>query len=205
MRRVFVIFFLLASLAGCGGPVSNFSSVVTPVSVTVMPPAVSERTAQYQNPVPVRASDGTIAESCPDPAIIQGQTPNDHAWYIFCTNERFFDFGPVHLLPVLRSTDLVHWTHLGDVFSKMPPWVAGDGGLWAPDIQFFNGKYVLYYSVSNTAQGGSAIYVATADSHPLTALRASAHAKQISNIADTATARRPNKRRAVTATAMANP
>jgi arabinan endo-1,5-alpha-L-arabinosidase len=164
MRRVPVIIFLLALLAGCGGPSSNFSPVIASTTLAVAQPVGSERTAQYQNPVPVHASDGSIAESCPDPSIIQGQTPNDHAWYVFCTNDRFVDYGSVHLMPILRSTDLIHWTHVGDVFSKMPPWVAGDGGLWAPDIQFFNGKYVLYYSVSNTAQGGSAIYVATADS-----------------------------------------
>jgi arabinan endo-1,5-alpha-L-arabinosidase len=48
----------------------------------------------------------------------------------------------------------------------MPSWVASDGGLWAPDIEYFNGQYYLYYAVSDTtlAGGGSAIFVATSNS-----------------------------------------
>ena len=41
---------------------------------------------------------------------------------------------------------------------------ASGGGLWAPDIQYFNGTYHLYYAVSNSTLGGSAIFVATSDS-----------------------------------------
>ena len=36
-----------------------------------------------------------------------------------------------------------------------------DAGLWAPEIQFFGGKYYLYYAASETKAGGSAIGVAT--------------------------------------------
>jgi arabinan endo-1,5-alpha-L-arabinosidase len=124
----------------------------------------------YVNPLPVALPDGSYAESCPDPSIIHGQS--DKFWYLYCTNERFADGGAVHLLPISRSEDLVHWTYMGDVFSQMPRWVASDGWLWAPDIQYFNGRYNLYYAVSNTAAGGSAIYVVTSDTPtgPWTAL-----------------------------------
>ena len=148
-------------LAGCGGGVSPPTPIVTAAAAPSVA-TVAERTPQYQNPVEVRTADGSLAESCPDPSIVQ--SPTDQAWYVFCTNERFSDNGPVHLIPVLRSTDLVHWAYMGDVFPSIPPWVAADGGLWAPDIRRFNNKYFLYYSASNTRQGGAAIFVATSDS-----------------------------------------
>ncbi len=73
------------------------------------------------------------------------------------------------LIPILRSADLRTWEYVGDVFSKRPRWVAPNVGLWAPDIQYFNGKYYLYYSAAGTVGGGrhgqdSAIGVATSTS-----------------------------------------
>jgi arabinan endo-1,5-alpha-L-arabinosidase len=74
-----------------------------------------------------------------------------------------------HLLPIYHSTDLVNWTYHSDAFTKRPKWV-GNAGLWAPDIQYFNGKWYLYYSVApgsggKRTGGGSAIGVATS-THP---------------------------------------
>jgi arabinan endo-1,5-alpha-L-arabinosidase len=74
-----------------------------------------------------------------------------------------------HLLPIYHSTDMVNWTYHSDAFTKRPKWV-GNAGLWAPDIQYFNGKWYLYYSVApggggKRTGGGSAIGVATS-SHP---------------------------------------
>ncbi len=105
-------------------------------------------------------------ESCPDPSIIHGQQPGDANWYMYCTNEIFHDNSPLHLIPISKSQDLVNWTWSGDVFAQMPSWVASDGGLWAPDIEYFNGQYYLYYAVSDTtlAAAGSAIFVATSNS-----------------------------------------
>jgi len=105
-------------------------------------------------------------ESCPDPSIIHGQTPGDQYWYMYCTNEIFHDNSPLHLLPISISADLVNWKYAGDVFQKTPSWVAAAGGLWAPDIEYFNGQYYVYYAVSDTtlSGAGSAIFVATSAS-----------------------------------------
>jgi len=60
----------------------------------------------------------------------------------------------------------VNWKYAGDVFQKTPSWVAAAGGLWAPDIEYFNGQYYVYYAVSDTtlSGAGSAIFVATSAS-----------------------------------------
>ncbi|HWR37369.1 MAG TPA: family 43 glycosylhydrolase [Clostridia bacterium] len=152
MRSALALLLLLPLLA-CGGGVPAESRFST----------VQATAGQYMNPLPIVLFDGSRAESCPDPSIIHGQEPDDDYWYLYCTNERFADHARVHLLPISKSLDLVNWTYVGDVFDRLPPWVAPGAGLWAPDIQFFNGKYYLYYSASNTVMGGSAIFVATSD------------------------------------------
>jgi len=145
---------LLASLAliacGTGGP-------------SVHPSLVQERVGSYANPMRIAVPNGNTAESCPDPSIIRGQNAGDTNWYLYCTSEMFTDHSRLHYMSISKSTDLVNWTYVGDVFASKPRWVAGDGYLWAPDIQYFNSKYYLYYAVSNTRAGGAAIFVATSN------------------------------------------
>jgi arabinan endo-1,5-alpha-L-arabinosidase len=131
-------------------------------------------TGVYKNPLkPQIPSDG-IVESCADPSIIYGQ---DNYWYMYCTTDplRGDDRDAAgnlifHLIPILRSLDLVNWTYVGDAFSARPSWVKSDAGLWAPDIEYFNGEYYLYYTASDTDPNhdgngdGSAIGVATSPS-----------------------------------------
>ncbi|MBN9391469.1 MAG: family 43 glycosylhydrolase [Chloroflexi bacterium] len=131
------------------------------------------RSPIYTNPLNIRIPGDGKVESCADPSIIYGQGKGDNNWYIFCTtdplndsdrNSANTDFN-FHLMPVLKSHDLVNWTYLGDVFPSRPAWVNPTAGLWAPDIEFLNGKYYLYFTASDTSLpgGGSAIGVATAD------------------------------------------
>lgn len=137
------------------------------------PPASAQGPAVYQNPLPVTIPGGGMVESCADPTIIYGQTPGDNFWYMYCTTDPLNGEDRdaagnliFHLIPILRSADLIHWEYVGDVFQTRPDWVADDAGLWAPDIQYFNGQYYLYYTASWTdlPGGGSAIGVATAPS-----------------------------------------
>jgi arabinan endo-1,5-alpha-L-arabinosidase len=130
-------------------------------------------TGTYRNPLSIQIPGDGQVESCADPSIIRGQQPGDTAWYIYCTMDPLNDQDHApgggfnfHMIPMLRSYDLVNWTYMGDAFSARPSWVAGDAGLWAPDIRFFNNQYYLYYTASwtNLPGGGSAIGVATSSS-----------------------------------------
>jgi len=133
-------------------------------------------TGTYRNPLAIQIPSGGKVESCADPSIIRGQAPQDPYWYIYCTKDPLngadrniageFIF---HNIPILRSLDLVQWTYEGDVFTQAnyPSWVEPDAGLFAPGIEYFNGKYYLYYSATNTnletsRNDDSAIGVATA-------------------------------------------
>jgi arabinan endo-1,5-alpha-L-arabinosidase len=114
----------------------------------------------YTNPVSAPAAD-TFA----DPSVIRGR---DGSWYAYATSDPLHtgDTAP-HPLPILRSDDLVHWTYAGDVFTaaSRPAWATPAAGLWAPDIRYLDGRYVLYFTVTDTILnpgGDSAIGVATA-------------------------------------------
>jgi arabinan endo-1,5-alpha-L-arabinosidase len=125
----------------------------------------------YTNPLPIQIPGDGMVESCADPTILHGQA-TDTFWYMYCTtdplngNDKTGDNFNFHLIPMLRSSDLVNWTYMGDAFNAKPSWVASNAGLWAPEVQYFNNQYYLYYTASDTALpgGGSAIGVATSPS-----------------------------------------
>ncbi|MDP4275158.1 MAG: family 43 glycosylhydrolase [Bacteroidota bacterium] len=91
----------------------------------------STKTSTYMNPV--------VKTSLPDPTVIRS---NDGCYYLYATED-------IHNVPILKSKNLVNWTKVGTVFTDAtrPDFVAG-GGIWAPDIEFINGQYVLYYAMS---------------------------------------------------------
>jgi arabinan endo-1,5-alpha-L-arabinosidase len=142
------------------------AAMLTVLGVGVAPPASAQpgqpayRPATYVNPVSAPAAD-TFA----DPAVIRG---GDGAWYAFGTSDPLKAGETDHrLIPILRSDDLVNWTYVGDAFSaaNRPAWATPAAGLWAPDIRRIGGRYVLYYTVTDTTLNpgdDSAIGVATA-------------------------------------------
>ncbi|ADO72201.1 family 43 glycosylhydrolase [Stigmatella aurantiaca] len=132
------------------------------------PPTVN--TKSYTNPLRAVIPGGGTVDNCPDPTLIRGQQPGDTSWYVYCTmdplNAQDKDGeGKLkqHLIPMLKSTDLVDWTYAGDAFTAPPEWAQPTTDLWAPEIEYFGGKYHLYYSVVDSKSGGNAIGVATSD------------------------------------------
>lgn len=96
-----------------------------------------------------------IDRSLPDPTVIRA---DDGYFYLYATED-------VRNLPIYRSRDYMHWDYVGTAFTSetRPKWNP-KGGIWAPDINHINGKYVLYYAKSEW--GGEwtcGIGVATAD------------------------------------------
>ena len=115
----------------------------------------------YTNPV----SKG-FADTFADPAVIKAK---DGYWYAYGTSDPLKEGeGEFHTIPISRSKDLVNWEHVSDAFSSPNEvsWAAEDAGIWAPDIRYFNGKYHMYYVVTETTvtpeTGDSAVGVATA-------------------------------------------
>ena len=52
---------------------------------------------------------------------------------------------------ILRSTDLAHWTPVGNALPRLPAW-ASPGATWAPSVIALGGRYLLYYTVFDGAQ-----------------------------------------------------
>lgn len=109
----------------------------------------------------------------PDPSIIRD--PSTGAWYAYGTTD-YWTSSPssLHVMPILTSRNLTSWTFVRNVFSPadtaaapgsptQPAWT-GNPFLWAPEVHIIDGRYVMYYTASGTAAGGSAIGVATAAS-----------------------------------------
>lgn len=75
-----------------------------------------------------------------DPTVIRG---DDGDFYLYATE------AGRNNIPILRSSDLVHWKKVGEVFTpENHPHITDKAGanLWAPDINRIGDRYVLYYS-----------------------------------------------------------
>lgn len=85
----------------------------------------------YYNPV--------VRNSLPDPTLVKA---SDGYFYLYATED-------IRNVPIYRSKDLVKWSYLHPAFTEQtrPKFVTG-GGIWAPDINYINGQYVMYYSMS---------------------------------------------------------
>jgi arabinan endo-1,5-alpha-L-arabinosidase len=127
--------------------------------------------AMYSNPLPITLPDGTLQTDCADPTVLQSQTPGDSQWYAFCTTDSLNDADVdslgvrrSHLIPMLRSSDLVHWQYLGDAFGAvLPAWMSPTTALWAPAAVYRNGSYYLYYTVTDVADAVSGAPGCTSD------------------------------------------
>src|SRR5919107_1985985 len=118
-------------------------------------------TSSYVNPV-----SETFADTFADPAVIKAK---DGYWYAYGTTDPVREGEKqFHTIPMARSDDLVNWEYVGDAFnaSNRPFWAAADGNVWAPDVRYMNGKYYMYYVVTQTTvtpeRNDNAIGVATA-------------------------------------------
>lgn len=86
---------------------------------------------RYSNPV--------IDNSCPDPTVIRAE---DGHYYLYATEN-------TRNVPIYRSDDLVNWEFVATAFTNKsrPKWNK-EANIWAPDINYVGGKYLLYYSKS---------------------------------------------------------
>ena len=123
---LFSSFLLLA----CGGNESSANQGAAPSDSTTT-------VVEYQNPV--------IRISAPDPTAIRVK---DGTYYLYATED-------IHNLPIFKSKDLVHWEEIGTAFTEetRPNFVDNNpegkkAALWAPEIRYIKGKYVLFYSLA---------------------------------------------------------
>ena len=72
-------------------------------------------------------------------------------------------------LPIYRSTDLVEWTHIGNVATRPEQVAVGDaptgGGVWAPTIRHHDGVFYLIVTVAMSPRG-CVVFTATDPAGP---------------------------------------
>ena len=149
-RRVRGAALLVAAVTGLG-------LVGAPVAATAAPAR-----ATYQNPV-----SRSFADTFADPSIIEAK---DGWWYAYSTADPLRAGDEPGIMHIARTRDFVDWQYQGTVFddTNRPTWATPTSGLWAPDVRYVDGRYVLYYTVTDTTldpgDADSAIGVATSPS-----------------------------------------
>ena len=111
--------------------------------------------ASYVNPV--------LDEDFPDPALILAP---DGYYYAYGTQT--LRDGQWVNIQVARSTDLIHWEHLGDALPDKPNWAHKTQDFWAPSVIYDGTSYFMYYSatpdVCHEPERGHCLAIATAAS-----------------------------------------
>ena len=100
-------------------------------------------TVKYENPV----YDNDFA----DPSYVKCE--EDEYYYLFATGSK-----------IIKTLDLVNYEYVGNALSR-PTWGTSGAGIWAPDVQYVDGQYVMYYSLSRWDDPNPGIGIATAP-HP---------------------------------------
>ncbi|RCK69483.1 glycoside hydrolase family 43 [Desertihabitans brevis] len=116
---------------------------------------------RHTNPV-----SASFADTFADPAVIEGK---DGWWYAYSTADPLREGDAPGVMHIARTRDWLDWEYQGTVFDETnrPSWATATSGLWAPDVRYVEGRYVLYYTVTDTTLNpgdDSAIGVATAPS-----------------------------------------
>ena len=83
-----------------------------------------------------------LPQDAADPSLLDDRERTGY-YYLYTTENGECD------IPVYRSKNLVNWEFVGDAFPDgfQRKWGESWARPWAPDINYINGKYVLYYSM----------------------------------------------------------
>jgi len=99
----------------------------------------------------------------PDPAVIHAA---DGYYYAYATQT--LRGGEWINIQVARSTDLIHWEHLGDALPDKPDWALETQDFWAPSVIYDGSTYFMYFSATPDVcalhERGHALAVATSNS-----------------------------------------
>ena len=152
---------ILASLLfGCSGNTTSTSSnsdVYIPsneVSSSSVEEIVSESSVEEKELVTVKYKNPVYDSDFADPSYVRCE--EDGYYYLFATGTK---------AKIIRTKDLVNYEYVGTAFEEKPTWGTWGANVWAPDVQYVNGQYVMYYSLSKWDDPNPGIGVATA-AHP---------------------------------------
>ncbi|WP_432534913.1 arabinan endo-1,5-alpha-L-arabinosidase [Kineococcus arenarius] len=112
------------------------------------------------------ASPGA-AQAYAGPGYVAGDVAAHDPSMVRTGDGRYYVYSTHDLVEVRTSTDRTNFTRAGSAFSKALTWTSSYGtttDVWAPDVSYRGGKYLMYYSVSSFGTNNSAIGLATSPS-----------------------------------------
>ena len=91
------------------------------------------------------AVSDSFSDTFADPSVIRGR---DGWWYAYATSDPLKAGDQPGAMHMARTRDWSSWEYLGTVFDagNRPSWATPNAGLWAPDIRYVAGRYVLYFT-----------------------------------------------------------
>ncbi len=94
-----------------------------------------------------------------DPSFIR----SGHCYYTFGTGDGHYHEGNAIIRRICNDTV----TRVGSLFDAQPSWIQSllkmkPGNIWAPDVNFFNDQYYVYYAASHFGSRNSVIALASA-------------------------------------------
>jgi arabinan endo-1,5-alpha-L-arabinosidase len=152
---------VLSALAG----IALLATAALAVPAGAAPAAYPSGSAGTAQATADNAVSDSFSDTYADPSVIRGK---DGYWYTYATSDPLRVGGKHGLMHMARTRDWSRWDYLGTVFTEetRPRWAEPYAGLWAPEIRYVAGRYLLYYTVSDTilkpGGGDFAIGVATA-------------------------------------------
>lgn len=119
--------------------------------------------------VTVFAMTGSALAAYPDPGLVTGAVGIHDPSLVRTAAGRYYAFSTGEGLPVTTSTDRVAFSRAGAALPNGASWAAAYTGgsataLWAPDVSYQGGRYLLYYAASTFGSNTSAIGLATSSS-----------------------------------------
>ena len=93
-----------------------------------------------------------------DPTVVQV----GDEFYAYGTEDNWGEEGGYHLVPVIKSKDLVNWELVGNSMDTKPDWKER-GGIWAPDVTKVGNQFFMYYSFSTWGDPNPGVGLAIAE------------------------------------------
>jgi arabinan endo-1,5-alpha-L-arabinosidase len=111
----------------------------------------------------VAATAGRASAAYPDPGTVTGDVAA-HDPTMIKTNGEYVVYSTHNGCEARTSTDRIAFSRNGSAFPSGVSWASSYSGdpmeLWAPDISYHGGKYLLYYAASSFGSNTSAIGLA---------------------------------------------
>ncbi|GAA4969958.1 arabinan endo-1,5-alpha-L-arabinosidase [Kineococcus glutinatus] len=110
------------------------------------------------------AANPGAASAYAGPGVVAGDVAAHDPSMVRAADGRYYLYSTHDLVEVRTSTDRTNFTRAGSAFTKALTWTSAYGtttDVWAPDVSYRGGKYLMYYSVSSFGSNNSAIGLAT--------------------------------------------